>query len=90
MTSHVVTRFYRAPEVILKVPYSNKIDMWAADCIFKEVLELTRPPRLESSKQQVLPAVDPNTVVLFAGECMVLRLLATQKGRESRPQQQWA
>lgn len=68
MTSHVVTRFYRAPEVILKVPYSNKIDMWAAGCIFKEVLELTRPPRLESSKQQVLPAVDPNTVVLFAGE----------------------
>ena len=40
MTSYVVTRWYRAPEVILQEPYSAAIDVWAAGCIYKELLEL--------------------------------------------------
>ena len=41
MTSYVVTRWYRAPEVILRERYTAAIDMWAVGCIFKELLELT-------------------------------------------------
>lgn len=40
MTQYVVTRWYRAPEVILKEPYSSPIDMWSVGCVFKELLEL--------------------------------------------------
>eukprot|EP01031_Cornospumella_fuschlensis_P032369 gene32369-39144_t len=34
LTRHVVTRWYRAPEVILLQPYSNAVDLWSAGCIF--------------------------------------------------------
>ena len=40
MTNYVVTRWYRAPEIILQQPYGAPVDMWAAGCIFKELLEL--------------------------------------------------
>jgi len=48
MTSYVVTRWYRAPEVILKEPYTSAIDIWAAGCIFKEMLELVPQSRFRS------------------------------------------
>jgi mitogen-activated protein kinase 1/3 len=41
MTNYVVTRWYRAPEVILRETYTYAIDLWAVGCIFKELLELT-------------------------------------------------
>jgi len=40
MTTYVVTRWYRPPEVILQEPYSAAIDLWSAGCIFKELIEL--------------------------------------------------
>jgi len=48
MTSYVVTRWYRAPEVILKEPYSAAIDIWAVGCIFKEMLELVPQSRMRT------------------------------------------
>jgi len=36
-----VTRWYRAPEVILRQSHTAAIDVWAVGCIFKELLELT-------------------------------------------------
>jgi len=45
MTSYVVTRWYRAPEVILRQAYTSAIDLWAVGCIFKELLELTPDSR---------------------------------------------
>ncbi|CAK0794895.1 unnamed protein product [Prorocentrum cordatum] len=40
LTSHVVTRHYRAPEVILlERSYTTKIDIWSAACIFAELLQ---------------------------------------------------
>jgi len=48
MTSYVVTRWYRAPEVILKEPYSSAIDIWAVGCIFKEMLELVPQSRMRT------------------------------------------
>uniref|UniRef100_A0A914LS82 Stress-activated protein kinase JNK n=1 Tax=Meloidogyne incognita TaxID=6306 RepID=A0A914LS82_MELIC len=37
-TPYVVTRYYRAPEVILGVPYKENVDVWAIGCIFAELL----------------------------------------------------
>ncbi len=48
MTTYVVTRWYRAPEVILQEPYGPEIDLWSAGCIFKELLELTPGSHLRS------------------------------------------
>lgn len=38
LTTHVTTRWYRAPEVILLQPYTTSIDVWALGCIFAELL----------------------------------------------------
>jgi serine/threonine protein kinase len=43
MTKHVVTRQYRAPEVILcSGNYSQAIDVWSVGCILAELLELLK------------------------------------------------
>ena len=43
LTTYVVTRWYRAPELILACgSYSSAIDMWSIGCIFAEML--TRKP----------------------------------------------
>ncbi|ETO36926.1 hypothetical protein RFI_00136, partial [Reticulomyxa filosa] len=42
-TKHVVTRWYRAPEVILlqlKQQHLAAIDMWSVGCIFGELLQM--------------------------------------------------
>lgn len=39
MTPYVVTRYYRAPEVILGMPYDEKVDVWASGCIFAELIK---------------------------------------------------
>eukprot|EP00164_Ancoracysta_twista_P000566 GFYU01000750.1.p1 GENE.GFYU01000750.1~~GFYU01000750.1.p1 ORF type:complete len:384 (+),score=99.85 GFYU01000750.1:40-1152(+) len=39
MTEYVVTRWYRAPELVLSCgDYSDKIDVWSAGCILAELL----------------------------------------------------
>mmetsp|Transcript_71743 Transcript_71743/g.199047 ORF Transcript_71743/g.199047 Transcript_71743/m.199047 type:complete len:429 (+) Transcript_71743:101-1387(+) len=39
LTGHVVTRWYRAPELILlQKDYTEKIDLWSVGCIFGELL----------------------------------------------------
>ena len=41
LTKHVVTRWYRAPEVILmNQMYSYSIDIWSVGCIFAELLTM--------------------------------------------------
>lgn len=42
VTSHVVTRWYRAPEVILRRDsnYGSAIDVWAAGCVAGELFQL--------------------------------------------------
>ena len=38
LTTHVVTRWYRAPEIILlEKDYTSKIDVWSVGCIFGEL-----------------------------------------------------
>lgn len=39
MTKHVVTRWYRAPEIILmEQDYDKSLDVWSLGCIFAELL----------------------------------------------------
>lgn len=39
LTEYVVTRFYRAPEIMLsKHEYTKKVDVWSVGCTFAEVL----------------------------------------------------
>lgn len=43
LTPHVVTRYYRAPEVILlDKNYNKKIDIWAVGAIFWELLQMKK------------------------------------------------
>jgi mitogen-activated protein kinase 1/3 len=57
LTNHVVTRWYRAPEVILLQPYTEKIDIWAVGCIYVEMLGMLDGARFEDRRP------------LFCGEC---------------------
>lgn len=38
MTPYVVTRYYRAPEVILGMGYKENVDIWSVGCIFAELI----------------------------------------------------
>jgi len=43
LTDHVVTRWYRAPEIILlEKDYGPAIDMWSIGCIFAELLGMMK------------------------------------------------
>jgi mitogen-activated protein kinase 1/3 len=47
LSSHVQTRWYRAPEVILKQEYGKEIDVWSLGCIFGEMLLSFIRPRYQ-------------------------------------------
>ncbi|KAG5185956.1 mitogen activated kinase-like protein, partial [Tribonema minus] len=40
LTKHVVTRWYRAPELILLQDYTSAVDVWSLGCIFAELLSM--------------------------------------------------
>lgn len=54
LTKHVITRWYRAPEVILLQPYTSAVDMWSVGCIFAELLGLTRENIQDFRKRKAL------------------------------------
>ena len=51
LTGHVVTRWYRAPELILlEKDYGQAIDMWSVGCIFAELA--TNSPLFKGENEQ--------------------------------------
>ena len=38
LSSYVQSRSYRAPEVVLGLPYDQKVDIWSLGCILAELL----------------------------------------------------
>lgn len=58
--SYVQSRYYRAPEIALGLPYSETADMWSLGCIVAE-LATGRP---------LFPALDENELL----ECFIMML----------------
>jgi mitogen-activated protein kinase 1/3 len=48
---NVMTRFYRAPEVILQKDYSSQVDQWSIGCILAELIRFTAPYQKISGKK---------------------------------------
>uniref|UniRef100_A0A1I7SKF5 Stress-activated protein kinase JNK n=1 Tax=Bursaphelenchus xylophilus TaxID=6326 RepID=A0A1I7SKF5_BURXY len=38
LSPYVVTRYYRAPEIILGIGYNANVDVWSIGCIFAEII----------------------------------------------------
>lgn len=68
LTRHVVTRWYRAPEIILLQPYTAAVDIWSIGCIFAELLGMCLA---SASKRRAL----------FPGERYVHRVTSAAIGR---------
>ncbi len=54
LTRHVVTRWYRAPEVILlqqRKEFLTAVDMWSVGCIFAELMKMEKANCLDPSRR---------------------------------------
>lgn len=80
----IMTRYYRAPEVILLQDYSCAVDMWSTGCIFGELLAFTEQFSGHlfegSSCFPISPCVDgkeeePNEVSLVEKEDQIVKIL---------------
>lgn len=49
---YIVSRFYRAPEIVLGLPYGTKIDQWSVACILYEMV----------TKRPLFPAKNTNSL----------------------------
>jgi serine/threonine protein kinase len=45
LSDHVMTRVYRAPEVITLMDYDKKVDTWSVGCILAELIRYTEEYR---------------------------------------------
>jgi serine/threonine protein kinase len=61
---HVVTRWYRAPEIILKCNYDYAIDIWATGCILAELLINL----INYDNDKIFDEQNSSKFVLFPGE----------------------
>ena len=50
--TYVQSRYYRSPEVVLRIPYTTKVDMWSLGCIIVELL--TGDPLFPGNNEQEL------------------------------------
>lgn len=61
LSSYVQSRSYRAPEVILGLPYDQKIDIWSFGCILAELLtgsvlfQVKEQSSAHASERDVMP-----------------------------------
>lgn len=73
--SYVMSRYYRAPEIVLGMPYNTAADMWSVGCIVAEMV-MGRP---------LFPAVDENELIecfqMMLGELPVEMLNKSRKRR---------
>lgn len=52
VTEYVATRWYRSPESLLALAYSEKLDIWSAGCVLSELL--VRQPLLQGKDRTFL------------------------------------
>ena len=56
LTKHVVTRWYRSPELILMQPkYGPPIDVWSLGCVFAELLSKLEEKELWEKVKPLFP-----------------------------------
>ena len=71
LSSYVQSRSYRAPEVILGLPYGQKVDVWSLGCILAELLSGYVLFQVDNSSQQclaftvLLPVQARSSAILF-------------------------
>jgi len=95
--TYIQSRFYRAPEVVLGLPYSYPIDMWSLGCIVAELLTGwpifagTDEVDLMLRIQEVLGAVpqdlalqSPKKSRFFNDECTASRSFVSKRGGKRR------
>jgi len=63
LTKHVVTRWYRAPELILIQPYTSAVDIWSIGCILAELL---------SMQEESVPSYQDRVPLFPGGSCYPL------------------
>jgi len=72
LTSHVVTRWYRAPEIILmQENYGPPIDIWACGCIFAELL---------STVKENVPSIKDRKPLFPGTSCLLLSPIKSGSG----------
>lgn len=65
---YIQSRIYRAPEVILGIPYTAAIDMWSLGCIIVELLTGDPMFQGENEAEQLLAIME---VLGYPPECMI-------------------
>ena len=53
--TYVQSRYYRAPEILMGLPYTQAVDMWSFGCIMAELL----------TGRPLFPALDENELLEF-------------------------
>ena len=94
--TYIQSRFYRAPEVILGLPYSCSIDMWSLGCVLAELFLGVPLLQGESEHDQLLAIMEviglppkeliqasPRRRLFFEGN--VPKPLTTSKGKQHLP-----
>eukprot|EP01059_Diplonema_ambulator_P037136 TRINITY_DN9651_c0_g3_i1.p1 TRINITY_DN9651_c0_g3~~TRINITY_DN9651_c0_g3_i1.p1 ORF type:complete len:584 (+),score=156.59 TRINITY_DN9651_c0_g3_i1:43-1752(+) len=99
LTDYVVTRYYRAPELILGHGLGNysgeKVDVWSLGCVVGELVSPQLAPFLpgKSSREQMeyifllLGVPDPEEVKSFATKSAVEYVRRTKEGEQRRGRQ---
>ena len=54
LTTHVVTRWYRCPELILLEDYTSAVDMWSVGCIIAELLDMLDTAQIPATERRAL------------------------------------
>ena len=54
LSDHVMTRVYRAPEVITLMDYNKKVDTWSVGCILAELIRYTEEYRDQYPEEKYL------------------------------------
>merc|ERR1719326_227009 len=83
LNSYVQSRSYRAPEVILGLPYGPKIDIWSVGCVLAELWTgyvLFQNDSVQSLLARIIGIIGPFPPAMLAGGRFVPNYF-TQDGR---------
>ncbi|KAK0138264.1 Mitogen-activated protein kinase 8B [Merluccius polli] len=72
MTPYVVTRYYRAPEVILGMGYQANVDIWAVGCI---MAEMVRHKILFPGRDCILELLAATSVDVWSIGCIMAEMV---------------